>query len=190
VERTNSVGDIKGSWATSSDVDALTRRAIHETGHAIGFDDRYDPVTAAYISGGYPGFAYDAMAEDDPSHALRVLDPVHVSDYLSFAAGLNPAPAPAGPGKPPPMPSPAKTFLVSGHLDDTHSGALKPTDPTFGAQQTAARIAATGRASRNTAAWDRVKATPTGTVNDLFPNVPVRPKPVPPPPAPAKKKKP
>jgi hypothetical protein len=165
-DKSNMIGTIKGPFATKSNQDALARRVIHEVGHAIGLDERYDPVTAGFATGGFPGFDYDAMAQDNGRN--RVLDPSHISDYLTFGAALASGLATS------------KTFLVSGHIDDTKGGTLQPGAAGFAAAQAAARTDAVARAQSNTTRWDRAVASPTGTVSDVVPHVRVRATPAPP----------
>jgi hypothetical protein len=161
VDQVNMLGDIVGPYADALEQEGLARRAVHETGHAIGFDERYDPGMP--MAGSYAGFDYDAMGRD---HREYVLDPTHVSEYLTFAAGLV---TPAAPGAAPAT----KTFLVSGHIDDTQGGKLHPSDQRYPAAQATARAAATTRTLSNTQWWESLKANPRNNAQDLVPRVPV-----------------
>ena len=161
VDQVNMLGDIVGPYADALEQEELARRAVHETGHAIGFDERYNPDMP--MAGSYAGFDYDVMGRD---HREYVLDPTHVSEYLTFAAGLV---TPAAPGATPPT----KTFLVSGHFDDTKGGKLHPSDQNYPAAQATARAAATARALSNTQWWESLKANPRNNAHDLVPRVPI-----------------
>jgi RHS repeat-associated protein len=162
-DQTNMTGRVMGQWGTSSDQAALARRLVHETGHAIGMDERYDPVTAFFARGGYPGFDYDYMGSDT-GYPTRVLDPLHAQEYLTFAAALLAKAAPAA--------TTPQTFLSSGYMDDTNTGKLLPTATNYPGAQNTARTAAIDRAIRNTAAWQQAQAHPSGTGTDVTPHVP------------------
>jgi RHS repeat-associated protein len=161
--QTNMTGYVQGQWRTSSDQAALARRLVHETGHAIGMDERYDPVTASFATGGYPGFDFDFMGSDT-GYPTRVLDPVHVTEYLTFAAALL--------AKAAPQATTAQTFLTSGYMDDTQGGTLLPTSRNYPGAQATARKDAIARATSNTAAWQQAQAHPAGTGTDVTPHVP------------------
>ncbi len=161
--QTNMVGEVRGRWGSQDERSALARRLAHETGHAIGFDERYDPVTASFAMGGYAGFDYDIMGSDT-GYSTRVIDPSHVSDYLNFAVGLLKAAAPGA--------STSQTFLLSGHIDDTQGGRLTPSAANYQAIQSTAQAAAATRTVTNTTAWQKAQAASAGTAAELVPHLP------------------
>lgn len=147
--------------------EALTRRLIHETGHFIGFDERYDPVTASFARGGYPDFDSDFMgADDDSSGRVVVINPIHIEELGQYAMEVR---SKAGAL---PQGTTSRSFLVSGHIDDTKGGTLHPKKSTYAAAQQTQRQNRAPAIITNTAAWNKSKSTTPATGVTIFPHVP------------------
>lgn len=143
---------------------ALSRRLIHETGHFIGFDERYDPVTASFARGGYAGFDSDFMgADDDSSSRTIAINPVHIEELGQFAMSVRTQAGiiPTG--------TTSRTFLLSGHIDDTQGGRLHPSAQNYAQRQTTQRQTRGTAVVANTTGWTRNRA---GTTPSLFPHIP------------------
>jgi RHS repeat-associated protein len=147
--------------------EALTRRLVHETGHFLGFDERYDPVTASLMKGGYPGFDSDFMgADDDSFNRVVVINPLHIEELGKYALEVRSKAGalPAG--------TTSRDFLISGHIDDTQGGKLQPKHATYTAAQQTQRQNRAPAIIKNTSAWTKSVSAATGGRVNIFPHVP------------------
>ena len=143
---------------------ALRRRLIHEAGHFIGFDERYDPATASFARGGYSGFDTDFMGADDDSTSRTIaINPVHIEELGQFAMAVRSSAGALPTG------TTSRTFLVSGHIDDTQGGRLHPRAQAYAQSQTAQRQSRAPAIITNTAAWTQSRSR---TTPSLFPHIP------------------
>ena len=94
----------------------VARRLVHETGHHLGFQDRYDPGIAQFMGGTYSGFSSDFMGNDNLLQGV-VINPLHISELGAFAMEIH--------NQTPPPQSGVSTYLLSGHIDDTRSGRMQ-----------------------------------------------------------------
>lgn len=161
----NAVGTVRAS--RNATMSQIRKRLIHETGHFLGFDDRYDPALAGLFGNTYPGFNFDIMgagggAASDPV----VINPTHISEFGQFVMELR---RQAGAL---PQGVTTRTFLLSGHFDDTQGGRLQPRNRGYGAAQSTRRQQRATAVLANTRAWQQAQRAPGGQNPMLFPHIP------------------
>jgi hypothetical protein len=133
-------------------------KLIHETGHFIGFDERY-AGQRALLGEKYGGFEYDFMAavSEINDSGVRVIDPIHKKELVGAVSSVlhKAGTGLSGPGSE----GQTRTFLrgggVGGLFDVTNEGRFHPSNPSYAQIQEAQQTKSSEFTASHTEDWRR-----------------------------------